>query len=143
MARVLQCVASRGFVSSVAVTTSSTCASLTVRGAPGRRSSSSPSNRLARNRLRHFPTVCFVTRTCRATRVFVSSAAHPRIKRARSASAWAVVGRRAQRANVSRSSSVSAKGGIGRPMRMSVLLSTGRTLNTHALFQPFQTHETR
>src|SRR6266700_4148332 len=51
-------------------------------------------------------------------------------------------GCRAQRSSVSRSSSVSAKGGIGRPMRMRVLLSTGRTLTAHTLFQPFQTHET-
>src|SRR5438552_438050 len=143
MARVLQCVASRGLVSRVNVTTSSTRASLIVRGAPGRGSSSRPSSRLARNRLRHFPTVCFVNRRCRATRVFVSSAAHARITRARCASAWAVVGRRAQRSSVSRSSSVSAKGGIGRPIRMRVLLSTGRTLTAHTLFQLFQTHETR
>jgi hypothetical protein len=45
-----------------------TCASLTVRGAPGRGSSSSPSSRLATNRVRHFPTVCFVTRSSRHTR---------------------------------------------------------------------------
>src|SRR2546430_7247389 len=142
MARVLQCVASRGLVSSVSVTTSSTCASLTVRGAPGRGSSSSPSSRLARNRLRHFPTVCFVSRSFRATRVFVSSAAHPRMTRARCARACAVVGRRVQRCNISRSGSVNVKGGIGRPMRMSVLLSTGGTLSTHTLFHVFQTHDT-
>ena len=46
IARVLQCVASRGVVSSVNVTTCSTAASVTVRGAPGRGSSSNPSSRL-------------------------------------------------------------------------------------------------
>ncbi len=55
IARVLQCVASRGVVSRVNVTTRSTSASLTVRGAPGRGSSSNPSSRFATKRLRHLP----------------------------------------------------------------------------------------
>ena len=82
MARVLQCVASRGVVSKVNVTTRSTAASVTVRGAPGRGSSSNPSSRFATKRLRHLPTVCLVTRSSRATAVFVFPAAHPRISRA-------------------------------------------------------------
>ena len=54
--RVLQCVASRGFDSSVLVITRSTSASRIVRGAPGG-SSSSPSSRFARNLERHRPTI--------------------------------------------------------------------------------------
>jgi hypothetical protein len=45
IARVLQWVPSRGFASSVSVTTCSTCASLMRREAPGRGSSSKPSRR--------------------------------------------------------------------------------------------------
>ena len=58
MARVLQCVACAGVVSRVRVTIRSTAASVTVRGAPGRGSSSSPSRRWVIKRWRHFPTVC-------------------------------------------------------------------------------------
>jgi Tfp pilus assembly protein PilE len=50
--RVLQCVASRGFVSSVQRTTRSTCASVIFRGAPGRGSSSKPSSRCLTKRAR-------------------------------------------------------------------------------------------
>jgi hypothetical protein len=96
IARVLQCVASRGVVSRVNVTTRSTAASVMVRGAPGRGSSSNPSSRFATKRLRHLPTVCLVTRSSRATAVFVFPAAHPRISRACSAVACAVFGRRAR-----------------------------------------------
>src|SRR6266571_530527 len=140
--RVLQCVASAGFVSSVRVSTASTVASVTVRGAPGRGSSSKPSSRFARKRVRHFPMVCLVRRRSHATRVFVLPAAHPRISRARWANACPVVGRRVQRSNVSRSSSVIVTGGIGRPVRMSVLLSLLRTRSTHNLFHSFQRQDT-
>ena len=64
--RLLQCVAARGFSCSVLAITRSTCASLMVRGAPGRGSSSSPSSRRATKRPRHLPTVCVVTCSWRA-----------------------------------------------------------------------------
>ena len=134
MARVLQCVASRGVVSRVSRMTRSTSASPIRRGAPGRGSSSSPSRRLVRNRLRHFPTVCLVSRNARATPVLLLPAAHPRITRARSANAWAVVGRRAHRSNVARSSSVRVSGGIGRPVRMGVPPSIRGTRYGRKLF---------
>ncbi len=108
--RVDQCVASRGVDSSVVVKTRSTSASVILRGTPGRGSSSKPSRRRARNRPRHLPTVCFVTCTSRAIAVAVSPAAHRSTSRARKASACAVVGRRAQRSSVSRSSVVSTIG---------------------------------
>src|SRR5438046_10594967 len=57
IARVLQCVASWGFVSTVHRTTRSTCASVICRGAPGRGSSSNPSSRLLTKRARQRPTV--------------------------------------------------------------------------------------
>ncbi len=55
--RVDQCVASLGADSSVLVITSSTIASVIVRGCPGRGSSTRPSSRSASNRRRHFATV--------------------------------------------------------------------------------------
>src|SRR6266478_6159051 len=142
MARVLQCVASRGVASSVSVTICSTWASLMRRGAPGRGSASNPSSRAATNRLRHLPTVCLVRRSSRATRVFVRPLAHAKITRARCANACPVVGRRVQRSNASRSSSVSLSTGMGRPIAMRVLLSIARTLGPYMLFHLFQTHET-
>src|SRR5206468_2590955 len=70
-------------------------------------------------------------------------AAHPRINRARSAKAWAVVGRRDQRSSVSRSSSVRVSGGIGRPVRMRVPPSIGGTRRVRNLFHLLQTQDTR
>src|SRR5574340_742423 len=58
MARVLQWVAWVGVVSRVWVTIRSTAASVTVRGAPGRGSSNSPSRRWVTKRCRHLQTVC-------------------------------------------------------------------------------------
>jgi hypothetical protein len=97
------------------------------RGAPGRGSSTSPSRRWLRNRVRHLPIVCLVSRNSRATAVLLCPAAQPRITRARAAKAWAVVGRRDQRSSVSRSSSVRVSGGIGRPVHMRVPPSIGGT----------------
>jgi hypothetical protein len=66
-----QCVAPSGTSSRVRTTTSSTWASLMVRGTPGRGSSPSPSSRLARNRSRHFLTVVRLTRSRAATAVLL------------------------------------------------------------------------
>src|SRR5262249_41736855 len=140
--RVLQCVASAGLVSSVRVSTRSTCASVIVRGAPGRGSSSSPSRRRARKRWRHLPTVCLVSRSSCATTVLVRPAAHPRISRARWATACAVFARRAQRSSVSRSSIVRISGGIGRPVRIGVLPSIERTFEAHNLFHDLPRQDT-
>ena len=143
MARVLQCVASRGVVSKVSVTTRSTAASVTVRGAPGRGSSSNPSRRFATKRLRHLPTVCLVTRSSRATAVFVFPAAHSRITRARRAVACAVFGRRAQFSSASRSSPLTINSRSGRPSRrIRVLLSTRRTHWVANLFHELRTQDT-
>src|SRR5262245_30158299 len=132
--RVLQWVASAGVVSRVRVITASTCASLIVRGAPGRGSSRSPSRRRLRNRARHLPTVCLVSRSSRATIVLVLPAAHSRISRARCATACAVFGRRAHCSRTSRSARVNVRGGIGRPVRTGVLLSLQRRRDAHKLF---------
>src|SRR5581483_9410513 len=142
IARVLQWVASGGFVSSVRLSTASTAASVTVRGAPGRGSSSNPSRRLVTKRVRHLPTVCFVSRRSCATRVLLLPAAQLRISRARCASACAVLARRVQRSKVSRSSAVIVTGGIGRPVRIGVLLSLLRTPDTHNLFHSFLGQDT-
>ena len=65
--RVLQCVASRGSDSRVLTTTRSTSSSPIVRGAPGRGSSSKPSQPAPRNRRRHLPTVARVVPSWSAT----------------------------------------------------------------------------
>ena len=65
--RVLQCVAPGGVVSNVVMTTCSTWASVTVRGVPGRGSSSNPSIRSRAKRVRHLPTVAGDRRRRRAT----------------------------------------------------------------------------
>jgi hypothetical protein len=67
MDRVDQWVASFGFSCSVFTMTASTSSSLTVRGEPGRGSSTSPSSRLRMNLLRHFPTVTWFTLNAAAT----------------------------------------------------------------------------
>jgi hypothetical protein len=61
MPRELQCVRPAGRRSSVAVTTSATFSSVTVRGAPGRGSSNSPSRRRSAKRRRHVATVIRAT----------------------------------------------------------------------------------
>src|SRR2546422_3611580 len=68
--------------------------------------------------------------------------AHSSTNRARSARARAVVGRRAQRSSVSRSSSVRVSGGMGRPVRMGVPPSIGGTLGVRNLFHLFTTQDT-
>ena len=87
--RVDQCVASFGAVSNVLVITSSTCASVIFRGCPGRGSSTSPSSRNSRNRLRHCVTVLRCTPSRSATSVLLSPSAgrqhDPRAQRQRRA----------------------------------------------------------
>src|SRR5439155_27346486 len=73
---------------------------------------------------------------------FVLPAAHSSTNRARSARARAVVGRRAQRSSVSRSSSVRVSGGMGRPVRMGVPPSIGGTLGVRNLSHLFTTQDT-
>ena len=62
--RVDQCVASAGVLSNVRTITASTCSSGTVRGRPGRRSSSSPCSRYARNRDHHLRALPTAIRNC-------------------------------------------------------------------------------
>jgi hypothetical protein len=111
-----QCVASRGVSSSVATTTASTCSSVIVRGAPGRGSSTSPSNRRATNRDRHLPTVGSDTPRSAATCLLVAPVAHASTIRHRNANAWELLARRDQRSSVSRSSSVKINSAFGRPV---------------------------
>src|SRR5262245_960814 len=144
LARGLPCVAARGAVAKVNVTTRATAASVTVRGAPGRGSSSNPSSRRVTKRRRHFPTVGWVTRSSRATAVWVFPAAHPRITRARKAVACAVFGRRAQFSSAPRSSALTSNVGIGRPSRrIRVLLSPRRTHSAATPFHELRTQDTR
>ena len=118
MSRVLQCVAQRGVVSSVRMTTCSTCSSVIVRFAPGRRSSYSPSNRCRTKRPRHLQTVAGVTCRRRATTLLSVPAAHARMIRARRATCGADRERWANDSNRCRSSSVKINATLGRPVRM-------------------------
>src|SRR5439155_8498460 len=143
MARVLQCVASRGVFSSVSRTTCSTCSSVIFRGAPGRGSSSSPATRFATNRRRQRPTVWRVTRASTATALLSRPLTHASTMRARCASACAVVGRRAQRSSVARSSSVSVTRTFGRPRRIGVLLVYTENVSLRHLVSRSPTQDTR
>src|SRR6266496_352658 len=108
--RLDQCVAPSGTSSSVRTTTSSTWASLMVRGTPGRGSSPSPSSRLARKRVRHFLTVARLMPSRAATAILGPPSAQAKTIRARSASPCAVFRRFAQFSSVRRSASDSTSG---------------------------------
>jgi hypothetical protein len=86
--RVDQCVSPFGGVcSKVAAMTFSTCASVTVRGRPGRGSSLSPSSRDFRNRDRHLPAVVLDIPRSAATPLTGPPSAQASTIRERSASA--------------------------------------------------------
>ncbi len=92
--RVDQCASAPGPGSStVLVTTSSTCSSVIVRGAPGRGSSDKPSRREAWNRDRHLRTVSRDTFRPAATAVTDAPSAQASTIRERCASAWDVLRR--------------------------------------------------
>jgi hypothetical protein len=84
--RLDQCVAPSGVSSKVRTITSSTWASVMVRGTPGRGSSPSPSSRFARKRARHLLTVPRFTRSRAATAILEPPSAQASTIRARSAS---------------------------------------------------------
>src|SRR5947208_8959351 len=116
ISRLLQWVLLSGIDSSVWVMTSSTCASLMDRGAPGRGSSKSPSRRPTRKRSRHLHTVAPVTCNFFATTPLLHPSSHLSTCLSRIASAWADFGRRASIASFSFSSGVTFSGLVGRPM---------------------------
>ena len=91
-------------------TTSSTWASVMVRGTPGRGSSVNPSSRSRRNRARHLLTVLRSTPSRAATATLLPPCAQASTIRARSARPCAVLRRLAQFSNVRRSSSDSTSG---------------------------------
>jgi hypothetical protein len=102
--RVDQCVSCPGpRSSSVLVMTSPTCSSVIFRGAPGRGSSARPSNRAARNRPRHLRTVSREIRRSAAVAETDAPSAQASTTRDRSASAWAVLRRRAHACRTCRS----------------------------------------
>src|ERR1700752_2786526 len=121
--RVLQWVAPRGVDSSVRTITSSTCASATWRGAPGRGSSCSPSSRSLTKRARHLPTICGVTRSLWATVWLSTSSADLGIMRARRAGGGALRARRAIDSSLSCSLLLNTKSAFGRPLRIRRLLA--------------------
>ena len=95
----------------------STCSAVIDGTRPGRGSSSRPSNRSSRKRLRHLPTVGCETPNRAATSLFGMPSAHSRTIRDRSARACAEDRRRAHRCNCSRSSEVNSSIAFGRPVR--------------------------
>jgi hypothetical protein len=105
-----QCVAPSGTSSKVRTTTSSTWASVMVRGTPGRGSSLSPSSRFRKNRARHLLTVPRLTPSRAATATLLPPCAQASTTRARNARPCAVLRRLAQFSNVRRSSPVSTSG---------------------------------
>ena len=105
-----QWVAPSGTSSSVRTTTSSTWASVMVRGTPGRGSSLSPSSRARRKRLRHLATVPRLTPSRAATAMLGPPSAQASTIRARKASPCAVVRRLAQLPSVRRSASDNTSG---------------------------------
>ncbi len=92
MRRVDQWVPWSGSVSSFRVTTSSTCASVILRGAPDRGSSVSPCIPSARKRSRHLPAATRDTSNFWATSALERPSAQFRIMRARNACCWEVLG---------------------------------------------------
>jgi hypothetical protein len=105
-----QCVAPAGTSSKVRTTTSSTWASVMVRGTPGRGSSVSPSSRSRKNRARHRLTVLKLTPSRAATAVFLPPCAQASTIRARNARPCPVLRRLTQFSNARRSSAVSTSG---------------------------------
>ena len=105
--RVLQCVASRGFSSSVLRTTSATASSSMHRGRPGRGSSWSPSMPCSANRLRHFLAVRLLMPSVAAICTLFSPSAASSTMCARSDTARHTLRPRASRSNSLRSSPVS------------------------------------
>src|SRR5262249_42220820 len=105
-----------GARSNVATITASICSSPIVRGAPGRSSSTNPSNRLATNRARHLPTVAGTIPSPAATCLLSKPSAHPSTIRDRNANDCAHLTRRDQRSNCARSSSANSNTAFGRPV---------------------------
>ena len=142
MPRVLQWVLPRGVDSRVRTTTSSTCASVMRRGAPGRGSSVKPSSRSARNRVRHLQTV--VGDRCRRLAIprVGWPSAQARMMRARRASCGAVRDRWASEVKACRSSSVKVTAAGRGPLRMDYLL-LAQTTTTPRTFHCFQWQDTR
>jgi hypothetical protein len=121
-----QCVASLGISSSVLTISSSTFSSLIARGTPGRGLSTSPSSRRSTKRLRHFPTVALETRSSRATSRLDAPAAHANTIRQRNANRCALLGRRAHRSKVERSSSPSTSSAFAGPLCTTVIRASHR-----------------
>ena len=111
-----------GRTSRVLAITPAAISSVTFRGAPGRGSSVSPSNRRRMKRARHLPAVWGLTPNCSATILLAWPSAEARTIRLRSARG-PTVRRRAQRCRVLRSSLVRISERLGLPRR-----ATGRII---------------
>jgi hypothetical protein len=142
MSRLDQCVASVGFSVSVLTTTASMSSSPYLRGAPGRGSSCRPSSRFWANRRRHLPTVA----GCTLRRVPASVLPNPSAQAStiwqRTAKDCSLLGRRAQRSSVARSSSLSSNASAAGPRRPIPVSNRCRLKpTTRATEQKFLTHQ--
>ena len=106
--RVDQCVASLGVLSRVLTITSSSLASVILRGCPGRGSSAEPSKRCTAKRLRHLRTELTAIPRSRAISLLFGPSAAASTIRDRNASACALVRRRSHASNCARSSAVNS-----------------------------------
>jgi hypothetical protein len=120
--RVDQCVAAPGWLSNVRTITCSICASESLRGWPGRGSSSRPSTPASPKRCHHFLTVCRQIFSSDAIAAGLAPVEARKTIRERTAKACAVFRRRDQPSSVSRSSAVTANTGKLRPRPMALLL---------------------
>jgi len=136
MSRVDQCVAASGWLSSVRVNTRSTCRSLSLRGVPGRGSSSRPSTPKSINRCRHLPAVGCEQPCLRAISLLAKPSPANSTIRDRKANPCAVFARRDQDCNCSRCSALTVSGDKGRPIpiTMSSSLYSMRTIRRAVAF---------
>ena len=117
--RIVQCVPSLGFVSSVLRTNCATRSSLIGRGRPGRNSSCKPQTSCSTNRRRHLPTVALVNPNWRAICMFVLPEALNKIILARLTSPAGRDRELARLSSCSRCSGRKTNSAFGRPTAIS------------------------
>ena len=126
--RILQCVPSLGFVSSVLRTNCATRSSLIGRGRPGRNSSCNPDTSCSRNRRRHLPTVALVSSSWRAICWFVLPEALSKIILARLTSPAGSDREFARPSSCSRCCGLKTNTAFGRPIAISTPILHWRCL---------------
>src|SRR5258708_2667647 len=132
--RILQCVPSFGFVSSVLRTKCATRSSLIGRGRPGRNSSCNPDTSCCKNRCRHLPTVALLSPIWRAICKFVLPEALSKIILARITNPAGRDRELAKLSSCSRCSGVKTKAAFGRPIAIGTPILHWRYLNSQQYY---------